>query len=187
MFIYYRNRYYLLLPPPPPAAASAKTPASASASAITPPLPLVPPKPRDLEDDERLLDAGLAVVEPDAPFEGRVDAEATAGSTIRGGALKLKAPGGRTVRSPSVAVTIIAIGIIMLHPVRCVSGVIVMINLISVIYNNCITSAIMASIIATMVTPIIVTINTHGYAGSHSKIRWIVSVIIRRVIRYIGR
>jgi hypothetical protein len=54
----------------------------------------------------------------------------------------------------------------MLHPVRSVSGAIVMIDLISVIYNDCVTSAITTSIITSMITsmviPVIVTINANG-------------------------
>ena len=97
----------------------------------------------------------------EAPFDGRVEAE---GPPVDGRVEAEGPPCGRTlIRSASVAVAIIAIGIIMLYPVRSVSRVIVMINLISVIYYYCITSSVIVSaIIPPMMIPVIMTINANG-------------------------
>ena len=73
----------------------------------------------------------------------------------------------------------------MLHSVRSVSGIIVVINLISVINNYCITSTIMSTIITSMVIIIIMTINSNRHYRKSGKIRWIISVMIRWIIGHI--
>ena len=65
-----------------------------------------------------------------------------------------------------------------------------MVNIIPVpiIYNYCISTTVVTTMIATMVTIIMIgTINANCYTGSKCKIRWIISIIIRRIIGYIGR
>ena len=58
---------------------------------------------------------------------------------------------------------------------------------ITIINDYCISTTIVTTIIATMVTIIMIgTINTNSYTGSKCKIRWIISIIIRRIIGYIG-
>ena len=62
-----------------------------------------------------------------------------------------------------------------------------MINIIPVpiINDYCISTTIMASVISTVVIIIITAINPNCYNGSKCKIRWIISVMIRRVIGYV--
>jgi hypothetical protein len=75
----------------------------------------------------------------------------------------------------------------MLNPVRSVSGVIVMIDLITIIYDYRITSSVvMATIISPMVIIVVVTINTNCDNSRHSEIGRMVAIIVRRVVRYIG-
>ena len=62
-----------------------------------------------------------------------------------------------------------------------------MIDLIPVIDNDRVSTVIVPAIITSMVVPVIVTINANSYHGRHSKIGWMISVIIRRIIRYISR
>ena len=73
----------------------------------------------------------------------------------------------------------------MLHPIGRVSGVVVMIDLISVIDDYGIASAIMSAIITSVVIPIVMTINSNGHYCKSSKIGRIVSVIIRWIIGHI--
>ena len=64
-----------------------------------------------------------------------------------------------------------------------------MVNLIPVpiIYDYCISTTIVSTMIATVVTIIMIgTINTNGYTGCKCEIRWIIAIIIRRIIGYIG-
>ena len=102
-----------------------------------------------MQTGHRLMD-GLMPTAP--PFDGRVEAE---GPPVD----------GRLPAASPVAVTIIAIGHIILHPVGSIPGVIVMINLISIIiiYYYGIPSAIMPAIITSMVIIIIMTINANGH------------------------
>jgi len=58
---------------------------------------------------------------------------------------------------------------------------------VSVIDNYIIATAIMPSIITSVMIIMVVTVNANGYRGRHGEIRRIISVVIRRVIRYIGR
>ena len=65
-----------------------------------------------------------------------------------------------------------------------------MINLIPVSgINNyvVVTAMIMTTIITTMITPVIGPINTNSHYRKSCKIRWIKSVIIGWIIRYVGR
>jgi len=58
---------------------------------------------------------------------------------------------------------------------------------VSVIDNYIIATAIMPSIITVVMIIMIMPVYTNGYRGRHGEIRRIISVVIRRVIGYIGR